>query len=160
MTHGLSSAAALIRFEPMRIEDLEAVLAIEQQSFTTPWSRAMFVSELANARTSRLLVARAGEEQGTTVGYIGYRTVIDEMHIVLVSVDPAWRRRGVARHMLERAMHQARQAACCRATLEVRVSNAGAQRLYFQLGFAPVGTRPGYYRRPAEDALILWRDPL
>ena len=159
MTPGTSSAAAAIRFEPMQVEDLEAVLVIERQSFTTPWSRAMFASELANTRTSRLFVVRAGEEH-PPVGYLGYRVVIDEMHIVLVSVDPIWRRRGIARQMMEDAMEQARQTACRRATLEVRVSNTGAQRLYFQLGFAPVGTRPNYYRRPSEDALILWRDPL
>ncbi|MGQ4807571.1 [Ribosomal protein S18]-alanine N-acetyltransferase [Candidatus Entotheonellaceae bacterium PAL068K] len=160
MTPGLLSAGMAIRFEPMRVEDLETILAIERQSFTMPWSRAMFVSELANTRTSCLFVAHAGEAQDIAVGYLVYRVVIDEMHIVLVSVDPAWRRCGIARHMMERAMDQARQATCCRATLEVRVSNTGAQRLYFQLGFAPVGTRPGYYRRPTEDALILWRDPL
>jgi ribosomal-protein-alanine N-acetyltransferase len=160
MTHVTPSACVAICFEPMQVEDLEAVLAIERQSFTTPWSRTMFLSELANTKTSRLLVARAGDGQGTLVGYLGYRVVIDEMHIVLVAVHPDWRRRGIARQMLEQAMDQARLAACRRATLEVRVSNVAAQRLYFQLEFAPVGTRPGYYRRPVEDALILWRDPL
>jgi len=149
-----------IRLEPMQIEDLEEVLAIEQQSFTTPWTRSMFVSELANTRLSCLLVARAGEPQAAVIGYLAYRVVVDEMHIVLIAVHPIWRRRGIARQLLEQAMAQARQASCCKATLEVRVSNVAAQRLYFQLGFAPVGTRPRYYRRPAEDALILWRDPL
>ncbi len=62
--------------------------------------------------------------------------------------------------MLRHAISQARDAACRKATLEVRASNIAAQRLYFQFGFAPVGTRPLYYRRPSEDALILWRDPL
>jgi ribosomal protein S18 acetylase RimI-like enzyme len=62
--------------------------------------------------------------------------------------------------MLSAAIEHARQAACTKATLEVRVSNVGAQQLYYRLGFAPLGTRPGYYMRPTEDALILWRDPL
>ena len=62
--------------------------------------------------------------------------------------------------MLSEAMGQARQADCARAILEVRASNVGAQQLYYRLGFAPVGVRPKYYRRPSEDALILWRDPL
>jgi ribosomal-protein-alanine N-acetyltransferase len=149
-----------VRFEPMQVEDLDAVQAIEQESFTTPWSRAMFLSELANTRVARLLVARVGEGQGDVVGYIGYRVVVDEMHIVIVAVHPAWRRRGIARVLMCEAMERARQAACNKATLEVRVSNTGAQQLYYQLGFAPVGSRPRYYRRPTEDALILWRDPL
>jgi ribosomal-protein-alanine N-acetyltransferase len=94
------------------------------------------------------------------VGYIGYRVVIDEMHIIIVAVDPVWRQRRIARQMLCEAMERGRQAACERATLEVRVSNMAAQKLYYNLGFVPVGTRPRYYIRPPEDALILWRDPL
>jgi ribosomal-protein-alanine N-acetyltransferase len=160
MTRATTSPGVSISLEPMQVEDLETVMWIEQQSFTTPWSRAMFVSELANRRTSCLLVARAGETREVIVGHLGFRVVIDEMHVVLVAVHPSWRRRGIARQMLEQAMHKARLAACRKATLEVRVSNVAAQRLYFQLGFAPVGTRPRYYRRPSEDALILWRDPL
>jgi ribosomal-protein-alanine N-acetyltransferase len=144
----------------MQIEDLDAVLAIEYQSFTTPWSRELFVTELDNTRLARLFVARLGDSPQDIVGYIGYRVVIDEMHIVIVAVHPAWRRRGIARYMLGAAIEHARQAACTKATLEVRVSNVGAQQLYYHLGFAPLGTRPGYYMRPTEDALILWRDPL
>ena len=149
-----------VRLEPMQVEDLDAVLAIEQQSFTTPWSRAMFVSEITSTRHAYLLVARVGEGQGDVVGYLGYRVVIDEMHIVIVAVHPAWRQRGIASTMLCEAMQRARQAACNKATLEVRVSNTAAQQVYYRLGFAPVGSRPRYYRRPTEDALILWRDPL
>ena len=149
-----------VRLTPMQLEDLDTVLAIEYQSFTTPWSRELFLTELENTRIAHLLVARLGDNPEDVVGYIGYRVVIDEMHIVIIAVHPAWRRRGIARYMLCGAMQQARQAACTKATLEVRVSNLGAQQLYYRLGFAPVGTRPRYYMRPTEDALILWRDPL
>lgn len=145
---------------PMQVDDLDTILAIERLSFSTPWSRAMFVTELANVNMSRLFIARTGEPPGTIVGYIAFRIVIDEMHIILVAVHPAWRRRSIARQMLVHAITQARDAACRKATLEVRASNVAAQRLYFQLGFAPVGTRRRYYRQPAEDALILWREPL
>ena len=160
MIPAASSPSIAVRFEPMQLEDLEAVLAIEQQAFTTPWSRAMFLSELTSTRNAHLLVARVGEGQDDVVGYIGYRVVIDEMHIVIVAVHPAWRRRGIARTLMCEAMERARQASCSKATLEVRVSNTGAQQLYYHLGFAPVGSRPRYYQRPTEDALILWRDPL
>jgi ribosomal-protein-alanine N-acetyltransferase len=144
----------------MAREDLDAVLAIEQQSFSMPWTDAMFRSELQNERTSRLLVARAEATSGPLVGYIAYRIVLDEMHVILIAVAPAWRRRGVARQLLCQAMDQARTLGCIRATLEVRVSNTPALQLYYSLRFAPVGTRPKYYLRPLEDALILWRDPL
>lgn len=154
-----TSAQIAIRLELMRPEDLEAVLRVECQSFTTPWSEALFQSEIKNP-SSYLFVARSDGESDTILGHIGYRVVVDEMHIVIVAVDPAWRRHGIATQMLDQAIEHARQAACTRATLEVRVSNTGAQQLYYSRGFAPVGTRPRYYMRPTEDAFVLWRDPL
>ena len=149
-----------VQLEPMQLEDIEAVLVIEQQSFTMPWTDAMFRSELQNERTSHMLVARIVQAGSPIVGYVGYRVVLDEMHVILIAVAPAWRQRGIARQMICQAMDQARAAGCRRATLEVRVSNTPAQQLYYSLRFAPVGTRPKYYMRPTEDALILWRDPL
>jgi ribosomal-protein-alanine N-acetyltransferase len=149
-----------VQLEPMQLEDIEAVLAIEQQSFTMPWTDVMFRSELQNERTSHMLVARVVQAGSPIVGYVGYRVVLDEMHVILIAVAPAWRQRGIARQMIGQAMDQARAAGCRRATLEVRVSNTPAQQLYYSLRFAPVGTRPKYYMRPTEDALILWRDPL
>lgn len=160
MTYGAALSDLALRFVPMQLEDLDAVVDIEQQSFTAPWSRSAFLSELENTREARLLVARVGAGHGTVVGYIAYRRALDEMHVVLIAVHPAWRRRGIARALLCEAMEQARQIACSKATLEVRVSNTAAQQLYYRLGFAPVGVRPRYYTRPLEDALILWRDPL
>ena len=149
-----------VLMEPMLAADLDAVLAIEHKSFSTPWTDTMFLSEMRQGPSSQLLVARLEKRPTTIVGYVGYRAVLDEMHVMIVAVAPAWRRRGVAQHMLSEAMSQARQADCERAILEVRASNVGAQQLYYRLGFAPVGVRPKYYQRPSEDALILWRDPL
>src|SRR5262245_31842974 len=117
----------------MQYEDLHTVLAIEQQSFTSPLSRTIFLSELDNTREARQLVAGV-EGQDDIVGYIGYRLVVDEMHIVIVAVHPDLRRRGIARVLLCAAMVQARQEACTKATLEVRVSNTAAQQLYYRLG--------------------------
>jgi len=145
--------------EPMRIADLDEVLMIEHRSFTTPWSLSLFRSELKHEE-SHLFVARPNDLPDTIAGYVGYRVVVDEMHIVIVAVDPVRRRQGIASQMITQAMTHARAHGCVRATLEVRASNTEAQKLYFRHGFAPVGTRPGYYMRPTEDALILWRDPL
>ena len=149
-----------VLMEPMLAGDLDAVLTIEHKSFSMPWTDTMFLSEMRQGPGSQLLVARLEKRPATIVGYVGYRAVLDEMHVMIIAVAPAWRRRGIARHMLSEAMEQARQADCARAILEVRASNAGAQQLYYRLGFAPVGVRPKYYTRPSEDALILWRDPL
>jgi len=155
----VASPAPDIQLTPMQPEDIEAVLGIEQQSFTMPWTAEMFRSELQNVQTSRLLIARTPATE-RLVGYVAYRIVLDEMHVILIAVAPAWRQRGVARRLMRAAMEQARREGCVRATLEVRVSNTPAQQLYYSLKFAPVGTRPKYYIRPPEDALILWRDPL
>ncbi len=144
---------------PMQVADLDDVLIIEHRSFTTPWSLSLFRSELKH-EGSHLLVARPDDVPETIVGYVGYRVVVGEMHIVIVAVDPVRRRQGIATQMIAQAMAHARDHGCVRATLEVRASNIEAQQLYFRHGFAPVGTRPGYYMRPKEDALILWRDPL
>ena len=149
-----------ILMEPMVRDDLDAVIAIELKSFSTPWTDTMFLSEMRQGPGSQLLVARLEKRPTTIAGYIGYRAVLEEMHIMIIAVAPGWRRRGIARRMLSQAMEQARQADCERAILEVRASNVGAQQLYYRLGFAPVGVRPKYYTRPSEDALILWRDPL
>ncbi len=154
------SEDATLCLRRMQPEDIDAVLAIEYQAFSTPWTADMFLTEMHNRETSCLLVARVGPAAGIVVGYLGYRVVIDEMHILIVAVEPRWRRRGIAQRLLCQAMEQARQAACTRATLEVRVSNTAAQQLYYRYKFAPVGVRPRYYSRPPEDALILWRDPL
>ena len=149
-----------VQLAPMQPEDIEVILAIEQQSFTMPWTEAMFASELRNEPTSHMRVAHIVAADGPIVGYVGYRVVLDEMHVILLAVAPAWRQRGIARQMMSQAMDEARATSCTRATLEVRVSNTPAQQLYYSLHFAPVGTRPKYYVRPTEDALILWRDPL
>lgn len=149
-----------VLMKPMLADDLDAVLTIEHKSFSMPWTDTMFLSEMRQGPGSRLLVARLEKRPTTIVGYVGYRAMLDEMHVMILAVAPAWRRRGIAQHMLSEAMAQARQAACARAILEVRASNLGAQQLYYRLGFAPVGVRPKYYRQPSEDALILWRDPL
>lgn len=145
--------------EPMRVADLDEVLIIEHRSFTTPWSLSLFRSELKH-ENSHLLVARPDDLSATIAGYVGYRVVVDEMHIVIVAVDPVRRRQGIATQMIAQALAHARDRGCVRTTLEVRASNIEAQQLYFRHGFAPVGTRPGYYMKPKEDALILWRDPL
>ncbi len=146
--------------EPMQVADLDDVLLIEHRAFTTPWSLSLFRSELKH-EASHLFVARPDDLPDTVAGYVGYRVVVDEMHIVIVAVDPVRRRQGIATQMIDQAMTHARDnSGCRRATLEVRVSNIEAQKLYFRHNFAPVGTRPGYYMRPKEDALILWRDPL
>ena len=138
--------------------DLEAILAIEEASFTHPWTRDMYLAELENRGVSYLYVAKHAD--GRIVGFCACWRVLDELHINNLAVTPAERRAGVAAALLTRVMAEGTTLGARRATLEVRRSNDAARRLYAKFGFALAGVRPAYYTNPIEDALILWREDL
>lgn len=142
---------------PMTLDDLDGVMAVEQESFLTPWSRSAFEEELVKNRLARYLVALDGE---TIVGYAGTWLVINEAHVTNVAVHAGRRREGIGRLLMEALMQMARDAGMESMTLEVRVSNEAAKTLYQQLGFVSVGIRKNYYSETKEDALILWREQL
>jgi len=149
-----------VRIEPMRADDLDAVLEIERASFKTPWSRQAFLHELERNRVAGLWVARAarsGAADGTSpvVGYLCLWVVVDEVHVTNLAVDPAWRGEGIGRRLLGALLAYHRAAGARRAFLEVRPDNAWARRLYHGLGFQEVGRRRGYYIDTGEDALLL-----
>ncbi|MGZ6341078.1 MAG: ribosomal protein S18-alanine N-acetyltransferase [Candidatus Limnocylindrales bacterium] len=143
--------------EPMRHDDLPAVQAIEKASFTTPWPPHAYRSELQSNRLAHYIVARAGE---TIVGFGGMWLMVDEAHITTFAVDPTWRRQGVGERMLLALLDVAIARKAREATLEVRLSNLGARRLYEKYGFRPVGLRPRYYSDNNEDALIMTTETL
>jgi ribosomal-protein-alanine N-acetyltransferase len=140
----------------MRKEDIDQVLAIEQASFSMPWSRNLFLSEFRSPGVSTLLVSLAHDTPMRTVtGYIVYWNVDDEMHILNLAVSPALRRRGLARQLVLQAVKRARGRGARRAFLEVRASNTAAQKLYSDLGFSGSFIRRDYYDAPTEDAVIM-----
>jgi [ribosomal protein S18]-alanine N-acetyltransferase len=145
-----------VTFELRRLElsDLDAIEAIERASYPTPWSRSMFAGELAKPTSLSL----GAVEDGKLVGYLVISRYVDAWHVMNVAVDPSHRRRGIATALLERLFEVTRDEARRGYTLEVRVSNAGAIRLYERLGFQARGTRRGYYTDNREDAVIMWRD--
>lgn len=138
------------------VEDLEGVLAVDQECFTRPWTRVMYESEFLNQSTSRLHVLRTPEFR--VAGYIATWIVIDEVHINNLAVRPVCQRRGLGSTLLTYALESAAGEGAYRATLEVRRSNDGARRLYERFGFRVAGIRKDYYSHPVEDALILWRE--
>ncbi len=137
------------------LSDLAAVERIERESYPAPWSRSMFASELA--KPSSLSLA-AVTEDGELVGYLVLSRYVDAWHVMNVAVDPAWRRRGVASALLERLLAETQGDTERGYTLEVRVSNVDAIRLYERFGFRARGLRRAYYTDNREDALIMWRD--
>ncbi|HEX5241497.1 MAG TPA: ribosomal protein S18-alanine N-acetyltransferase [Candidatus Limnocylindrales bacterium] len=146
-----------LRIDAMRLEDLPEVHAIERASFTTPWPDDAYRSELLTNRLASYLVARRGD---TVVGFAGLWLMVDEGHITTFAVHPAWRRRGIGERLLLAALDLAVERGAREATLEVRLSNVAARRLYEKYGFRPVGIRPRYYSDDGEDALIMTTDPL
>ena len=146
--------AVMIDIRRLDLSDLDAIEAIELRAYPTPWSRAMFASELAKP-TSICLGAFEGRE---LVGYIVNSRYVDAWHVMNVAVDPDRQRRGIASRLLGELFELTHGDERRGYTLEVRVSNDAAIRLYERLGFEPRGIRRGYYTDNREDALIMWRD--
>jgi ribosomal-protein-alanine N-acetyltransferase len=135
--------------------DLDALELIERQSYPAPWSRSMFAAELQKPGA---LAIGAYRDTNELVGYAIVSRYVDAWHVMNVAVAPEHRRRGIAQALLERLFEVTASDARRGYTLEVRVSNAEAIRLYERLGFQARGIRRGYYTDNREDALIMWRD--
>lgn len=155
------TAMGTVSVAPLRRRHLRGVLSIEQLVYPRPWSPALFASELSQPDTRRYLVALDRATRGwlpwrAVVGYAGVMVSVGEAHITTVATHPHHHRRKIASRLLVRLLREARALGGQAATLEVRVNNRGAQRLYAAFGFAPVGVRPGYYSETGEDALIMW----
>jgi ribosomal-protein-alanine N-acetyltransferase len=139
-------------------DQIDAVLAIEQASFTNPWTREMYHAELENRGVSFCFLAKDAE--GLIVGFCSVWRVLDELHINNLAVLPEYRRAGVATALLERVLEHGAASGAQRVTLEVRRSNDPARLLYERFGFTVAGIRRAYYTRPVEDALVLWKEAL
>jgi ribosomal-protein-alanine N-acetyltransferase len=146
-----------VTIDEMRLGDLDAVHAIEQASFTTPWPPHAYQSEIETNRLAHYIVARI---DGEVVAYAGMWIMVDEAHITTFAVHPAWRRQRLGERLLLAAIDIAVARGAREATLEVRLSNLPARRLYEKYGFRPVGLRPRYYSDNHEDALIMTTEPL
>ena len=133
--------------------DVPDLLVIENAQFPEPWTKGMLLDEIQNVETRRYTVA---EQKGTIVGYLGVMFVLDELHINTIGTLPGFERRGIASSLLKEMWPVAIERGVTKASLEVAVSNVGAQALYYRFGFAPVGVRKNYYERIKEDALVLW----
>ena len=144
--------------EPLTVADIGDVLALEEAAFTNPWTRAMYLAELENTGVSYCFLAR--DANRLAVGFCSFWRVLDELHINNLAVVPGHRRTGVASALLTFVLEEGARLGARRATLEVRRSNDPARYLYEQFGFTVAGVRRGYYTRPIEDALVLWREDL
>jgi ribosomal-protein-alanine N-acetyltransferase len=139
----------------MRRRHLRGVMAIERQVYPRPWSPNLFLTEMMETSNRCYLVARIDKD---LVGYGGLICYGEEAHVTNIAVDPAKQRHKVGTRLLYELMVGAVDLGAEAVSLEVRVSNWGAQRLYGKFGFRPVGVRKNYYQEVHEDALIMWAD--
>ena len=142
-----------VQIVPLRADHLDAVLAIEQVSSPEPWTIGIFTDELRDTAMRSFHVATV---DGVVVGFCGLLMQMAEGHIANIAVDPSLRGRRIGARLLLQASRVAVARGAISMTLEVRVSNLAARRLYQWFGFAPAGVRPRYYRSNNEDALIMW----
>jgi ribosomal-protein-alanine N-acetyltransferase len=145
-----------ITIDFMKKEDMDQVMAIEQSSFSMPWSRNLFLSEFRSPSVSRLLVALAPDASERTVaGYLVFWLVAGEMHILNLATAHGSRRQGIARRLVLAGLGHGYMQDARRAFLEVRVSNESARKLYSSLGFTGTSIRRDYYDDPLEDAVVM-----
>jgi ribosomal-protein-alanine N-acetyltransferase len=145
-----------LELRPLTLRDLGAIEEIERASYPTPWSRSMFASELAKPSSICIGAFRGGR----LAGYMIISRYVDAWHVMNIAVAEDERRHGIATSLLERLFVATAAEEKRGYTLEVRVSNKGAIKLYEQIGFRQRGVRRGYYTDNREDAMIMWKDPL
>jgi ribosomal-protein-alanine N-acetyltransferase len=153
----MSTTANRVDFRRLELRDLNAIETIERESYPTPWSRSMFAGELA--KPSSISLGAFEPETGELLGYLIISRYVDAWHVMNLAVTPQRRRERIASSLLERLFELTSREGRRGYTLEVRVSNDVAIKLYEQAGFKARGIRRGYYTDNREDALIMWRDP-
>jgi [ribosomal protein S18]-alanine N-acetyltransferase len=149
--------AASLEVTKMRRRHLRGVMAIERQAYARPWTPNLFVAEMSEPNNRNYLVARIDKD---VVGYAGLICYGDEAHITNIAVEPMLQGHGIAHRLLAEEIDAARAMGATAVSLEVRVTNWRAQRVYARFGFHPVGIRRNYYAELHEDALIMWTDDI
>jgi ribosomal-protein-alanine N-acetyltransferase len=139
----------------MEVADVEAICAIEQESFNIPWTREAFINELTNNMLAKYMVL---EVDGVVAGYVGMWLIVDEAHITNIAIASAYRGRGYGEQLMTELAALAQYMGMRAMTLEVRVSNQVAINLYTKIGFENAGIRKGYYSDNGEDAMVMWRN--
>ena len=138
----------------MEERDLDRIMEIEKDCFTTPWSRESFLIEITENLLARYLVV---EIDGIVAGYGGIWMIVGEGHITNIAVETKYRKLGLGKKLVEGLIKISIAMGIQSMTLEVRESNIAAQNLYAQYGFMAEGIRPNYYQDDNENAIIMWK---
>jgi [ribosomal protein S18]-alanine N-acetyltransferase len=141
-----------LTFRKMTVDDIPAVVELDQKSFSLPWPERSFRFELMDNPASRCWVA---ELDGKIVGMIVVWLIIDEAHVATVATHPDYRRQGIGKRLLAHALRQMLRDGARSSFLEVRESNLAAQDMYRKFGYEVAGRRRRYYRDNDEDAILM-----
>ena len=145
--------ASEVTIRPMTDEDVPAVSAIEEATFSMPWKPDDFREMIRRDNMTYLVV----ETDGKIVGGAGMRNILGDGEITNVAILAEYRRQGLGKRLLVELLKTGKELGADAFTLEVRAGNEAAIRLYESLGFVSEGIRPGFYEHPKEDAMIMWR---
>lgn len=163
----MNRSLSFFKIEPMQPDDIPAVVAVEQASYSMTWPAKAYDYELKQNNLAHYFVLRvsppgpaAAEPESSVIGLGGFWLLSDEVHINTIAVHPTWRGLGLGEWLLITLLEEGQALSAAVATLEVRPSNHAALRLYQKYGFEQVGRRPRYYSDNDEDALILTTPPL
>src|SRR5207244_7835296 len=152
----MSATANKVDFRRLELRDLNSIETIERDSYPTPWSRSMFAGELA--KPSSISLGAFEPDSRELLGFLIISRYVDAWHVMNLAVAPEHRRKRIATSLLERLFELTAGEGRRGYTLEVRISNDVAIRLYEQAGFKARGIRRGYYTDKREEGLSTWRD--
>jgi ribosomal-protein-alanine N-acetyltransferase len=144
----------MIEIVPMTQQHIDQVSQLEAICFYTAWSKEDFIKEITENNLALYYVAI---QDTTVIGYCGMWHIVDEGHITNIAVLPENRRTGVGTKLVQKLMDTAIERHIVGLTLEVRIGNLSAQKLYTRFGFKPEGIRKRYYSDTGEDAVIMWK---
>ena len=147
-----------IALRKMELGDVGQIVEIENRSFPTPWSAYAFTWEILDNDFAHYFVITAEDDRDCILGYGGMWIILDEAHITNIAIIPEFRGKRFGEILLIHLMGIALTKGAERITLEVRVSNTNAKKLYNRLGFEAAGVRKGYYVDTKEDAIIMWKE--
>lgn len=137
----------------MEVADVEEVIEVEKASFTTSWTADIFYQEITENKYAHYYVL---ELDGKIVGYAGAWIVYEDAQITNIAIRPEYRGKKLGEKLFQFMMQLAMNEGAVRLSLEVRISNIVAQRMYRKFGLVPAGIRKSYYTDNNEDAIVMW----
>ncbi|HSI24129.1 MAG TPA: ribosomal protein S18-alanine N-acetyltransferase [Methylotenera sp.] len=146
-----------LSLRPMQLDDLDAIMQIEPTIYSHPWTRGNFSDSLNSGYSAWVLEKQVRQDNKEMIGYALLMLVMDEAHLLNLSIAKAYQKQGLGRYLLEHMLTIAKTHKAANMFLEVRPSNISAIALYENMGFSEMAVRRGYYpaKQGREDAVLM-----